>query len=302
MTTGQKIYECRKRANLTQEGLADALGVTRQAVSRWESDLSFPETEKMIELCRLFSISADELLFPDREGRESAGATHGEGPSEEKEGGAPHAPEAPMSEGERAESVHEAPMFEEGGSKTAERGERWHYEYVSRFRFLGLPLLHVNIGFGMYRAKGFFAIGVLSAGFFSIGIFSLGLFALGLFALGLAAFGVFVAGGAAAGSVALGLAAFGAIAVGVHAMGGIAVGWLAFGGLAMGHIAAGGWAQGWLALGIRRASGENAFLVTEMLPQFLRFLDENLSASLAGYLRAIANILEGSAAISFNYL
>ena len=44
MTTGQKIYECRKNAGLTQEELAEKLGVSRQAVSKWESDAAFPET------------------------------------------------------------------------------------------------------------------------------------------------------------------------------------------------------------------------------------------------------------------
>ncbi len=63
MTTGQKIYECRKRGGMTQEELADRLGVSRQAVSKWEQDAAFPETEKVLELCRLFHFSSDELLF-----------------------------------------------------------------------------------------------------------------------------------------------------------------------------------------------------------------------------------------------
>ena len=63
MTTGQKIYECRKAAGMTQEELADRLGVTRQAVSKWEQDIAFPETDKVLEMCKLFSVSADELLF-----------------------------------------------------------------------------------------------------------------------------------------------------------------------------------------------------------------------------------------------
>lgn len=70
MTTGQKIYACRKAAGMTQEELAQQLNVSRQAVSKWEADGAFPETEKILALCRLFSISADELLFGDeRPGR-----------------------------------------------------------------------------------------------------------------------------------------------------------------------------------------------------------------------------------------
>ena len=48
MTTGEKIAKIRKEHNLTQEELGDLLGVTRQSVSKWESDMSFPETEKLI--------------------------------------------------------------------------------------------------------------------------------------------------------------------------------------------------------------------------------------------------------------
>ena len=62
MTTGEKIAMLRKGNNITQEHLAELLGVTRQSVSRWEMDLAFPETEKLIRLSRLFSCSIDYLL------------------------------------------------------------------------------------------------------------------------------------------------------------------------------------------------------------------------------------------------
>ena len=68
MTTGDKIFGYRKKAGFTQEELADRLGVSRQAVSKWEQDAAFPETDKVLELCKLFSVSGDELLF----GRENA--------------------------------------------------------------------------------------------------------------------------------------------------------------------------------------------------------------------------------------
>ena len=48
--------------NYTQEQLADILGVSRQSVSKWESDISYPETEKLIELGKLFECSMDYLL------------------------------------------------------------------------------------------------------------------------------------------------------------------------------------------------------------------------------------------------
>lgn len=62
MTTGEKIYELRKKARITQEEFADKLEVTRQAVSKWESDAAYPETDKIIKIAELFGVSCDYLL------------------------------------------------------------------------------------------------------------------------------------------------------------------------------------------------------------------------------------------------
>ena len=52
----------RKELNYTQEQLADILGVSRQSISKWESDIAYPETDKLIELGKLFDCSMDYLL------------------------------------------------------------------------------------------------------------------------------------------------------------------------------------------------------------------------------------------------
>ena len=52
MSTGTRIAQARKKQNLTQEQLAEQLGVTRQSVSRWESDAAYPETDKLVRLDR----------------------------------------------------------------------------------------------------------------------------------------------------------------------------------------------------------------------------------------------------------
>ena len=62
MTTGEKLTLFRKKKNLTQEQLAEILNVSRQSVSRWEMDLTFPETEKLIKLSRILECSIDFLL------------------------------------------------------------------------------------------------------------------------------------------------------------------------------------------------------------------------------------------------
>ncbi|MBQ6719319.1 MAG: helix-turn-helix transcriptional regulator [Oscillospiraceae bacterium] len=62
MTMGEKILNMRKARGWSQEELADRVGVSRQAVSRWESGSAKPEADKIIVLCDLFGVSADYLL------------------------------------------------------------------------------------------------------------------------------------------------------------------------------------------------------------------------------------------------
>lgn len=62
MTMGEKILNMRKARGWNQEELAEHIGVTRQAVSRWESDSAKPDADKIITLCDLFGVSADYLL------------------------------------------------------------------------------------------------------------------------------------------------------------------------------------------------------------------------------------------------
>ena len=69
MTTGEKLSNLRKQNNYTQEELADIMNVSRQSVSRWESDIAFPETEKLIALSKLYNCSIDYLLQNDNDER-----------------------------------------------------------------------------------------------------------------------------------------------------------------------------------------------------------------------------------------
>ena len=62
MTLGEKIAKQRKELNFTQEQFAEILSVSRQSVSKWESDIAFPETEKLIEMGKIFDCSMDYLL------------------------------------------------------------------------------------------------------------------------------------------------------------------------------------------------------------------------------------------------
>ncbi len=72
MKLHEKIYYYRKRAKLSQEELAALVGVSRQAVSKWELGESTPEVEKLLALARAFDVTTDELLSEDA--REQADA------------------------------------------------------------------------------------------------------------------------------------------------------------------------------------------------------------------------------------
>ena len=67
MDIGKKIALCRKEAGLSQEALAAELGISRQAVSRWETGEAVPDTAKVIELSRIFSVTTDYLLLDEQE-------------------------------------------------------------------------------------------------------------------------------------------------------------------------------------------------------------------------------------------
>ena len=62
MDFSEKLQKIRKENNITQEQLADKLNVSRQAVSKWESGTAYPDTEKLIQISKIFNISLDELI------------------------------------------------------------------------------------------------------------------------------------------------------------------------------------------------------------------------------------------------
>ena len=66
-TIGKRIAACRKRMGLTQEALAEQLGVTAQAVSKWENDQSCPDITMLPKLAKVFGITTDEILGIERE-------------------------------------------------------------------------------------------------------------------------------------------------------------------------------------------------------------------------------------------
>lgn len=62
MKFGDKLVLLRKKNGLSQEELAEKLGVSRQSVSKWESNNTYPETDKIVQICNIFDCSMDDLI------------------------------------------------------------------------------------------------------------------------------------------------------------------------------------------------------------------------------------------------
>ncbi len=123
MNIGEKLFELRKGKNLSQEDVAEKLNVTRQTVSKWETNQSMPDFDKIMPLCELFLISSDELLTgkkPEEKSNEEQNKTQ-----LEKE---------------------KAPTREEIKRKSAEVVSTSVFMYVASVAFLmvAIPVLRMN--------------------------------------------------------------------------------------------------------------------------------------------------------------
>ena len=65
MKFGENLQKLRKEKGISQEQLAEQLGVTRQSVSKWESGASYPEMDKIVALCNMFHCDMDALINKD---------------------------------------------------------------------------------------------------------------------------------------------------------------------------------------------------------------------------------------------
>lgn len=208
MSFTERLYALRREKGLSQEDLAEVVGVTRQAVQKWESGASRPDMDNLTTLARYFGVTLDYLITGEETAAPAAGPT-----------------------------IIEKHYYR----------ERWEYEYVSERTLWGLPLVHVHLSEqGLAWAKGIIAIGNVATGLVSVGILSAGLASLGVISLGLLlSIGCVAAGIVSLGCFAFGWLALGAITFGRYAMGGIAVASrIAVGGVARGALAIGGAVEG----------------------------------------------------------
>ncbi len=71
MALGERIKACRQSAGLSQEKIAELVGVSRQAVTKWEVNQSAPNTENLFKLAEIFGVTVEMLLASEDEDKES---------------------------------------------------------------------------------------------------------------------------------------------------------------------------------------------------------------------------------------
>jgi len=223
MKFNEKLQKMRKEKGLSQETLAEMLDVSRQAISKWESGQSYPETDKLIIISDIFGVTVDSLL--------KDGALH-----------------------EDSRNTGATPFWMSRGSV---------FEYKSEKMMFGMPMVHINIGFGIRKAKGVLAIGNISTGILSVGLIAKGLLSVGLLSLGVIGIRVLsLALLLAVGSVSIGALSLGAVAFGIVTLGAVSIGVYSVGALAVAYAAAiGDHAYGHIAIG-RVVSGAIEFIST----------------------------------------
>lgn len=249
MTLGEKLSKLRKENNYTQEQLADVLGVSRQAISKWESNLTYPETDKLIRLSELFRCSLDYLL-KDKEETDKKTP-----PYEER-------------------ASFRICLRERKSEKTVWGMPLWHIGRNARgFVAVGLNARGV-IAVGL-KAKGIVSLGLLAMGVLSLGMFSLGILSFGMLALGLLAAGCFSVGVFAAGAISFGIISLGAIAMGDFSVGALAVGK---------YFALGDNAKAMIALGDTEAAGSILQKIGKLTAQDIDSVKKSMDTIVPSYL------------------
>ena len=242
----ERLNQLRREKGLSQEQLAEMVGVTRQAVQKWEAGTSRPDMDNLVTLARYFDVTLDYLIS----GAEAA-----------------HTP--------RSQTV----------INNYYHRWQYEYKSKRTLWGLPLVHIHLQDN-GFVRAKGIIAIGnvatglisigIICAGLVNLGVLSLGLLvSIGCLSLGLLSIGGFAAGGIAVGGLAFGWLALGGICYGVYAAGGLA---------SAAEIAIGGVAQAPLAIG-STTEGARTFTIIPgetPSPETRAAIRDAIAAALAG--------------------
>ncbi len=257
MTLGDKLSKLRKENNYTQEQLADVLGVSRQAISKWESDTTYPETDKLIRMSELFDCSLDYLLKNNVETDNKA-------------------------QTDDLIVLFRNRFHEKKSEKTLLGMPLWHIGRNAKgFVAVGLNARGV-IAVGL-KARGILSLGMLSIGVLSFGMLSFGLLSIGLFALGVLSAGCFSIGVFATGAISLGIISLGAIAIGDFSVGALSIGK---------YFAMGDNARAMIALGDTEATGSVFQKVGELTSGDFSAVKELLDTTVPSYLSWAKDIIK----------
>lgn len=210
----QRLYELRKKSGLSQEGLAELLGVSRQAVQKWEAGTSRPDLDNLSALAQYFNVSLDYLVTGQQV--EPAPTTivnnyYSCFPYEYKSKRTLFGlPLVHIRFGRRGMGVAKG-IIAIGNCAVG----------VVALGAFSLGLISVGgLSLGLLLALGGWAVGGLALGGFAMGLVALGGGAVGLFAMGGGAFGMYAAGGGAfASQIAIGGSAHAPLAIGQAAEG-----------------------------------------------------------------------------------
>lgn len=228
MQLGEKLQLLRSKNGMSQEELAERLGISRQSVSKWESGQSVPDLKKLIILSDIYNVTIDNLVKDSDE----------YDILQEKD-----AKDSKVNIIDNDTKLTQVIINLHGG--------RLEYEYKSKRTLLGLPLIHINIGKGFKKAKGIVAIGNISYGIVSAGIISLGVLSFGCMSIGIISLAaISIALLLAIGVISIGTFSIGAISIGVFSLGALSIGKYSIGAAAIASdIAIGDYARANMAIG-----------------------------------------------------
>lgn len=235
MQLGEKLQLLRSKNGMSQEELAERLGISRQSVSKWESGQSVPDLKKLIILSDIYNVTIDNLVKDSDE----------YDILQEKD-----AKDSKVNIIDNDTKLTQVIINLHGG--------RLEYEYKSKRTLLGLPLIHINIGKGFKKAKGIVAIGNISYGIVSAGIISLGVLSFGCMSIGIISLAaISIALLLAIGVISIGTFSIGAISIGVFSLGALSIGKYSIGAAAIASdVAIGDYSRANMAIG-NKVQGAN---------------------------------------------
>lgn len=259
MTIGERISKERKLLLLTQEDLAEKIGVSRQAISKWEIGSALPDIDNLGKLSLIFGVSLDYLV---------------KGEGEEGNGNKLDLKE-----------VFQTKLKEKHSQKTLWGLPLWSIGIKAKGFFA--------LGF---KSEGVFSLGFASRGIFSLGCFSLGCLSIGMASLGLLSLGAFSLGLLSCGAISLALlASCGAISIDPLSLGSLSLGDISIGALSRGKwFSYGDNAKAFVAVAKSKAMGD----YTALLPvekgkaeHLYLIVKENLPFYLKWTLGAVKSVL-----------